>query len=234
MLNFIINHFSHVFPILSVGVFGLIIVIERFRALVWEYPMELLEPFYEKIRNLVSRDAISEAVVFCERFYRKPVAQIVKEGLLRAHQPDSIIEHGLQIAVGKALQKIQAKTPFLATIANVATLLGLFGTILGLIQSFEAVGSANAQERSALLAAGISTAMNATMLGLAVAIPCMIAYSFLMSKTNKISAEIDQAAIRILDILHQRYYSESSSQRQGSLDQHGSDELTQSMIRRAS
>src|SRR5690606_20295791 len=117
-----------------------------------------------------------------------------------------LIEHGLQIAASKAIERVQARTPFLSTVANVATLLGLFGTIMGLIQSFEAVGTANAAERSALLAAGISVAMNATMLGLGIAIPCMIAYSFLISKTNKLVSEIEQSGIRILDILKQRYY----------------------------
>jgi biopolymer transport protein ExbB/TolQ len=75
-----------------------------------------------------------------------------------------------------------------------------------LVQSFEAVGNANAQARSALLAAGISTAMNATMLGLGVAIPCMIAYSFLMNRTNKLNSELNRSAIRFLDILKQRYF----------------------------
>ncbi len=80
------------------------------------------------------------------------------------------------------------------------------GTILGLIQSFEAIGSANAQQRSQVLAQGISTAMNATMLGLAVAIPSMIAFSFLMNKTNKLTAQVDQTAVKVLDIIKQRYY----------------------------
>jgi biopolymer transport protein ExbB/TolQ len=132
---------------------------------------------------------------------------VVKEGLKRANQPEGLIEHALQIAVGEVTQKVQARTAFLSTIANVATLLGLFGTIVGLVQSFTAVGSANAQQRSALLAQGISTAMNATMLGLAIAIPCMIAFSYLMNRTNRLTAEIDRSALRTMDLLKQRYYS---------------------------
>src|SRR6185437_10822251 len=142
----------------------------------------------------------------CDRYQSKPAAQVMKQGLLRAHQPETLIEHGLQIAVGEATQAVQRRTTFLATIANVATLLGLFGTIAGLIASFQAVGSADPQQKSALLAAGISTAMNATMMGLAVAIPCMVAFSFLMNRTNRLIAEIDGCAVRALDILKQRYY----------------------------
>jgi biopolymer transport protein ExbB/TolQ len=148
------------------------------------------------------------------------VAQIVKQALLRAHQPETLIEHGLQLAVGTATQKIQKRTTFLATIANVATLLGLFGTIAGLIHSFEAVGHADPQQKSALLAAGISQAMNATMMGLAVAIPCMVAFSFLMNRSNKLVADIEHAAIHSLDMLKQRYYSAEI----GSTRTHGAEE----------
>jgi biopolymer transport protein ExbB/TolQ len=117
-----------------------------------------------------------------------------------------LIENGLQLATHEATAAIQKRTSFLATIANVATLLGLLGTIAGLIASFEAVGHADPQQKSALLAAGISTAMNATMMGLGVAIPCMVAFSFLMNSTNRLIGDIDQAAIRVMDILKQRYY----------------------------
>ena len=79
------------------------------------------------------------------------------------------------------------------------------------VQSFEAVGSANAAVRSALLASGISTAMNATMLGLAVAIPCMIAYSYLINRTNRMSAELNRSAVRVLDVLKQRYFGATAS-----------------------
>jgi biopolymer transport protein ExbB/TolQ len=206
-LAFIKENFTHVGPILAAGAFAIVITIERTKALVWGYPMEGQEAFFERVRALVMADKINEAIAFCERYWKKPVARVVKEGLSRAEQPDSLIEHGLQIAVGEVTQKITARTGFLATIANVATLLGLFGTIMGLIQSFEAVGSANAQQRSALLAAGISTAMNATMMGLAIAIPCMIIFSYLMSRTNRLTAEVDRSAVRILDLLKQRYYS---------------------------
>jgi biopolymer transport protein ExbB/TolQ len=94
----------------------------------------------------------------------------------------------------------------LATIANVATLLGLFGTIAGLVQSFEAVGHADAQQKSALLSAGIATAMNATMLGLGVAIPCMIAFSFLMNRSNRLVADLEESSVQITDALKQRFY----------------------------
>jgi biopolymer transport protein ExbB/TolQ len=149
---------------------------------------------------------VGEAINQCDKHPGKPVALVVKQALMRANQPESLIEQGLQIAVADSSKAVQKRTSFLATIANVATLLGLFGTILGLIHSFEAVGHADPQQKSALLAAGISTAMNATMLGLGVAIPCMVAFSWLMNRSNQLVGEIDQAAVRTIDILKQRYY----------------------------
>lgn len=210
MVRFIQEHFAHVAPILLAGVVGLAIMVERFRALFYIYPLGNTNVFFETIRALVLTDRVGEALVVCDKYRDKPVASIVREGLMRAHQPEAMVEHGLEIAVGEANDRIRARTGFLSTIANVSTLLGLLGTILGLVQSFEAVGSANAQARSALLANGISTAMNATMMGLGVAIPCMVAYSYLINRTNRLSAELNRAAVRVLDLLKQRYFGTES------------------------
>ncbi|HLE00949.1 MAG TPA: MotA/TolQ/ExbB proton channel family protein [Bdellovibrionota bacterium] len=208
--EFIKTSFWHVAPILLVGVFALAIIVERSRALFMVYPIRDSRGFFDKLTELVISGKLGDALGFCDRFQGKPAARVVKQALLRAHQPEGLIEHGLQIAVGDVTQIIQRRTSFLATIANVATLLGLFGTIAGLIASFEAVGHADPQQKSALLAAGISQAMNATMLGLGVAIPCMIAYSFLINRTNRLIAEVDQSAVKIIDILKQRYYAAES------------------------
>jgi biopolymer transport protein ExbB len=212
MFKFCIEHFTHVAPILISGAFGIIIMLERYVALTMSYPMSNMDNFFERLRLLVMKDQMNEAIALCERNRGKPAVRIVREGLMRAHQPENLIESGLEIVMSESMEKIQSRTSFLGTIANVSTLFGLLGTIIGLVQSFEAVGSANAQQRSALLAQGISTAMNATMLGLGVAIPCMLAYSYLMARTNKLSAEIEQAALRTLDTLRQRYFSASVSQ----------------------
>ena len=204
--EFLRNNFLHVAPILVAGALALAIVAERARALFVIYPLQDYMGFFDKITELVLGGRLSEAVALCDRFPAKPAVRVIKQALLRAHQPEPLIEHGLQIAVGEASQTVIKRTSFLATIANVATLLGLLGTIAGLIASFEAVGHADPQQKSALLAAGISTAMNATMLGLGVAIPCMVAFSFLMNRQNRLVAELEQTAIRSLDLLKQRFY----------------------------
>jgi biopolymer transport protein ExbB/TolQ len=204
---FVRDHIYHVAPLFIVGGVAIVIALERWRALCMVYPMANTNYFFQAIREHVMTDKVAEAIALCERFAEKPVARVVRAALLRAHQPEELIEDGLVIAVGECSEQIQQRTAYLSTIANVATLLGLLGTIVGLVHSFEAIGSASAQNRSALLASGISTSMNATMLGLSVAIPCMLAFGYLMSRTNHLNAEVEQAAAKVLDLLKQRFYS---------------------------
>ncbi len=207
LLDFIKNNFFHALPILLSGAFALAIVLERTKALFQTYPIRNPKTFLDKITEYVLSGNTNEAVALCEQYEKKkPLARVIKGALIRAHLPESMIEHGIEYEVGIATQSIQKRTSFLATIANVATLMGLFGTIVGLIQSFEAVGHADPQQKSALLAAGISTSMNATMLGLAVAIPCMIAFSFLINRSTRLVAELEHSSVRILEVLKQRYY----------------------------
>jgi len=205
-ITFLKDHWMHVAPILLAAAFAIAIVIERYQTLFRAYPMKDTQQFFDVIGQHVVSGKVQDALVHCEKQGQKPVAVVVKQALLRAQQPEALIENALEISIHEAQQAIQRRTAFLSTIANVATLLGLFGTIAGLISSFEAVGQADPQQKSALLAAGISTAMNATMMGLAVAIPCMVAFSFLMSQSNRVMAEVEQASVRILDLLKQRYY----------------------------
>lgn len=206
IFDFIKSNFFHVAPILIAGVIAIAIVVERVKTLVFTYPLNNVSGFFDHLRDFLMTDRLSEAIAFCDRYGKKPVAQIARAGLLRAHQPETLIADGLEIALAQATHQIQKRTSFLSAIANVSTLLGLFGTILGLIQSFQAVGTATAQQKSALLAAGISTAMNATMLGLSVAIPCMVAFSFLMNRSNRLISESEASATQVLDLIKQRYY----------------------------
>jgi biopolymer transport protein ExbB len=216
-LLFIQNHFLHALPVLLAALFGIAIVLERSRSLIQVYPLKDSKAFMHKIEELVARNEIPQAVALCDQYIEKPVARVVKAALLRSHLPDEAVEQGLGIAMSEESQKIGKRTPFLATIANVATLMGLFGTIVGLIQSFQAVADADPAQKSALLSAGISTAMNATMLGLGVAIPCMVAYAFLMNRTNKLNGDVEEAALKSLDVLRMRYFRpELSNGRSGS------------------
>ncbi len=208
--EFIQNNFLHAFPILLAGAIAVAIIAERVRAVFFVYPLKGSKAFFDRVTEYVLSGRTNDAVALCDQYSHKPLAHVVKAGMIRAHLPESMIEHGLQYSLGEVNQMITKRTSFLATIANIATLLGLFGTILGLIHSFQAVGHADAQQKSALLAAGIATAMNATMMGLGVAIPCMVMFSWISNRANRLIAEIENNAIRVMEILKQRYYSVES------------------------
>jgi biopolymer transport protein ExbB len=206
-IAFIKDHFLHAAPLLACGAFALAIMIERSYSLYLRYPMRNMERFFNDLSSHVMKANIAEAARLCDRHKRKPAANVVKAALQRAHLPEGLIRDGIQLSLQNCSRAILKRTSYLATIANVATLLGLFGTVAGLIQSFQAVAHADAQQKSALLSAGIATAMNATMLGLGIAIPCMIVFSLLTNRTNNLISDLEQAAVRTMDILKQRFYS---------------------------
>jgi len=206
----ILENLIHVGPLVTLGVFACAISIERFFALFTAYPLRNAEQFFEAIQTMINDNKVSEALALCDRRQKSPAAQVVREGILRINQTEDVIENGLGMAVSEAQERIQKRTGYLATIANVATLMGLFGTVLGLVRSFEAIGGASAQQRSALLASGISTAMNATLLGLGVAIPCLLVYAIYANQTNRLNKELEKSAMKILDLIKMKFYNQNA------------------------
>jgi biopolymer transport protein ExbB len=201
LFEFIKNHLLHVAPILASAVFAGAVISERFRALFKTYSMANIEGFFSRIRESVSSGRTTDAMALCNEFRGKPQAELIRTALERAHQPEELIMNSIEMSRNRFADLIQKRTQYLAMIANVATLLGLLGTIAGLIESFSAVGRADPQQKAALLANGISTAMNATLLGLAVAVPCMVVFSVLISRSNRLVAELENAGILIMDAI---------------------------------
>jgi biopolymer transport protein ExbB len=199
--EFMKNNFMHVAPILIAGFIALAIIVERAQTLFGTYTVKNPEEFFAKIRDMVSKGRIQDAAALCNQYHGKPCAELIKSALERAHQPEELIMNAIELSRNTFAEKIQKRTSYLATIANVATLLGLLGTIAGLIESFAAVGHADPQQKAALLANGISTAMNATMLGLGVAVPCMIVFSFYINKANRLVSELEAAGLMVLDAI---------------------------------
>jgi biopolymer transport protein ExbB len=97
--------------------------------------------------------------------------------------------------------RLTRRTSYLAMLGNTATLLGLLGTIVGMIKSFSAIANADPVERSAVLAAGISEAMNATAYGLIVAIPALVTYTILQNRAQRLSEELNENSLRALNLL---------------------------------
>jgi len=104
-------------------------------------------------------------------------------------------------ATMEQLPRISKRTEYLNMIANISTLMGLLGTIQGLIQAFTAVSNVDAAQKATMLAGGISMALNTTAFGLMVAIPCMVSYSILNSMSDQILDDIDQFSLKLVNFL---------------------------------
>lgn len=126
-----------------------------------------------------------------------PAAQVAQAMLAAPAGDDARIQSAADDAATLALPPLSRRLPHLAMLANVATLLGLLGTIQGLMQAFAAVGAADPSQRSAFLAAGISTALNTTAFGLIVAVPTLMLHGWLVSMVESVVEQVDEVAVRL-------------------------------------
>ena len=111
----------------------------------------------------------------------------------------------------EVMPRLESRTHYLATFANIATLLGLLGTIIGLIQAFTAVAEANPAEKADLLSASISVAMNTTAFGLIVAIPLLLVHTVLQSKTTRIIDSLEMVSVKFLNAVDERRHQQSAA-----------------------
>lgn len=136
-----------------------------------------------------------------------PLRQVVEAGVQAVSNMGGREE--VQARIDEVLMReqsrLEARVEFLAMLGNVATLLGLLGTIVGMIKSFAAISQADAVTKSTLLAHGVSEAMHATAYGLIVAIPALVFYTILQSRISKITEDMTQAAVRIYNVLGFQY-----------------------------
>ena len=126
---------------------------------------------------------------------------VLRAGLKRANQTKEQIQDAIEVAILESIPKLEKRMGYLGLIANISTLIGLLGTIYGLIQSFGAVASADPSDKAKLLALGISKAMNTTAFGLISAISIMVIHSILGSKNDKIIGEIEEYSVKLIDLL---------------------------------
>src|SRR5262245_9918536 len=114
------------------------------------------------------------------------------------------IEQAMEESLMEVVPRLERRTHYLATFANIATLMGLLGTVMGLIEAFTAVANVNPSEKASMLSSSISVAMNATAFGLVVAIPLLLVHSVLTSKTTRIVDSLEMAAVKFLNSLSER------------------------------
>lgn len=132
-----------------------------------------------------------------------PLARIVQAGLVKVNRPDEEVQAAMDEAALREMPKINRRTGYLALFANLAMLSGLFGTIVGLIKAFGAVGgeSVDPSQKARILAEGISEAMNCTAFGLISAIVALVGFAFLNGKTQGLEDDINEASVQVLNLV---------------------------------
>lgn len=185
---------------------ALAIAIERFYYIMIRSNINA-DKFMAEIRKLVAGGNMDRAIALCDRGKQKALPFVVLRGLKRAIESEALDFRAIQNAVDEGtlevIPKLQERTNYLSMFANVATLTGLMGTIFGLIIAFDAVGGEGIPEadKTRYLAAGISAAMNTTIYGLMVAVPSLIAYTFLTNRTTKIIDEMDEHLVKLINLI---------------------------------
>ena len=188
------------YPILFVFAFGVAIAVERYITLsmvtnknraVWEKVQPLLsEGDFDEAREMTNADDST-------------ISQVLNMGLslqgtVRRRED---IEIAMEESMMEIIPQLEKRTPYVALFASIATLLGLLGTIMGLIQAFTAVANANPAEKADLLSASISVAMNTTAFGLIAAIPLLVTHSVLTAKTGEIVDSLEMASVKALNVI---------------------------------
>ena len=137
---------------------------------------------------------------------KSEIAGIFKAGIRRMNQTlkRDEIEYAMEEEVMETLPQLEKRTQYLATLANICTLMGLLGTIIGLIAAFSAVANADPAEKASLLSQSISVAMNTTAFGLIAAIPLLICHAVLQTKTAEIITNLETAGVKFLNIIAQK------------------------------
>jgi biopolymer transport protein ExbB len=186
------------YPILIVFVTGMAITVERWSQLnrirgmnrkMWN----LLQPVlikgdFDKARAIIKKD-------------KSTISQMLGMGLARlgAVRRREDIEIAMEESMMEIIPQLEKRTPYVALLSNIATLLGLLGTIMGLIEAFTAVANANPAEKADLLSASISVAMNTTAFGLMSAIPLLLFHAKLTSTTGEIVDSLEMASVKALN-----------------------------------
>jgi biopolymer transport protein ExbB len=203
IVSFFVSGGLFMYPILLVFAVGVAISVERYVTLmrvtnknqrVWEKVQPVLSRGdFEGARKMTSDDDST-------------ISQVLSMGLSLqgAVRRREDIEIAMEESMMEIVPRLEKRTPYVALASSIATLLGLLGTIVGLIQAFTAVANANPAEKADLLSASISVAMNTTAFGLIVAIPLLVVHAVLTSKTGDIVDSLEMATVKALNVFAKR------------------------------
>ena len=218
MLAFFQKGGVFMYPILFVFLTGMAVAVERWFQLsrirslnrkMWNtfYPM-LAKGEFDKVKTIANKD-------------KSTISQMLGMGLARQGKVRrrADIEIAMEESMMEIIPRLEKRTPYVALLSNIATLLGLLGTIMGLIEAFTAVANANPAEKADMLSASISVAMNTTAFGLMSAIPLLLCHAKLMSTTGQIVDSLEMASVKALNSIS------SSNKRQSEIEQQSAGSL---------
>jgi biopolymer transport protein ExbB/TolQ len=184
-----------------VSVVVITIVVERFVFQSRRYSLNSRE-FFAQVKKLVVNGNIDRAIKLCDA-EDLPILELVKSGLTHANKGADEIDAALSEKLSELRPRVEARIAALWSLANIATLIGLVGTVFGLIRAFAAIsGSDMTQaEKQQMLTGGIAEAMYNTFFGLAIAVVCMIFHVILHSKSKSIVHELESTTERVFNLL---------------------------------
>jgi biopolymer transport protein ExbB len=200
IVSFFVTGGPFMYPILIVFAVGAAIAVERYITLTivraknqsaWrKVQPALMNGDFGEAREMTSEDSST-------------ISQLLSMGLARqgAVRRREDIEIAMEESMMEIIPQLEKRTPYVALASSIATLLGLLGTIMGLIEAFTAVANANPAEKADLLSASISVAMNTTAFGLMVAIPLLITTTVLTAKTGEIIDSLEMASVKALNVI---------------------------------
>jgi len=200
MVRFFVAGGPFMYPILIVFAVGVAIAVERYITLtlvrrqnagMWsKLEPALASGDFDSARDMTSEDdsAVSKLLAM----------GLARQGAVRRRED---IEIAMEEGMMEIIPQLEKRTAYVALGASIATLLGLLGTIMGLIQAFTAVANANPAEKADLLSASISVAMNTTAFGLIAAIPLLVTHSVLIAKTSEIVDSLEMASVKALNVI---------------------------------
>ena len=202
--NAIVNFFQEggmfMYPILVVFALGIAIAIERYIYLTLSKNTN--QRAWKQIIPLVKDGRIDQANTIINKS-RAALCKILSYGMDRIRQARrrDDIETALEEGLMEFIPRLEKRTHYLAILANIATLLGLLGTIMGLIDAFKTVSGVDPSQKAELLSSAISVAMNTTAFGLMVAIPLLVVHTVLTSKTGNIVNSLEMASVKVLNVI---------------------------------
>ncbi len=188
------------YPIVIVFAMGAAIAVER-----WIFLTRATlssKSLWKQVTPYLRAGKFNEAVNLTAKS-KAAIATVLGYGLKRsasANRRDDV-EKAMEESLMEVMPRLEKRTHYLATFANIATLLGLLGTIIGLIRAFTAVSGANPAEKADLLSASISVAMNTTAFGLMVAIPLLLVHTLLQTKTTELVDSLEMASVKFLNTI---------------------------------